>query len=232
MSDVRRKFRDLVNKIKARQDDMDDIDMSGNAVKRRMAALQKAYDRHLADRYGEDEELCSYFVGHQVINLYTYDSYDEQHNISRAAAMWVLNELERNGNFNEARKLLPSDYKEYMDFFIPDAFVYPMYDQDIVRAMMSALQNRNGESYNFFVDDYAVKGKKAECEERKRFDAIIELLDRDRVELACRRFKEAQDDLQERIIQCYRRILRERRSIEEQMDRDHPSMPLMFVFLI
>ncbi len=230
MSDVRRIFRDFVNKIKTRQDDMDDIDMSGTAVKRRMAALQKAYNSHLADQYGEDEELCYYYVAHQVISRHTYDSYDEQHNIGRAAAMWVLNELERNGNFNEALKLLPSDYKEYMDFYIPDAFVYPMYDQDIVRAMMSALQNRNGESFLFFVDDYAVKGKKAECEERKRFDAIMELLDRDRIELACSRFKKAQDDLQDRIIQCYRRILRERRSIEEQMDNSHPSTPLMFGF--
>ncbi len=88
MVDVRRKFRDIVNKIKTSQVDMDDIDMSGTAIKRRMAALQKAYNKHLAGQYGDDEDLCHYYVGHQVINLRTYDSYDEQHNISRAAAMY------------------------------------------------------------------------------------------------------------------------------------------------
>lgn len=115
------------------------------------------------------------YIQAEVVISDDYEVCEEHYNICTGAALWLLDELEREGKLEEGYKLLPDDIMEEPEW--PDIYdtVHP---QLTIIAMVNAIHNRNvglqnPNSFFYMVDEGTAKKIKIESPFRK----IVALLD-------------------------------------------------------
>ena len=143
---------------------------AGPSFRRRKEALISVMDKAVglfADAY--PDVIC---LEHNLAELETtpapgtYASLNYKAHVDTAVALWILDDLKRNGKIAEASKYLPKTYDELFTVDIPANFYDPCFDEDLVRSMVYTVRNRNmgdfddRDSYgNAFADDVTAAGR-------------------------------------------------------------------------
>lgn len=195
-------------------------DLGGRRLQRRMKAVLNAMDRAVADfrsRYPDIDSIEETLTKLESKPLGSYDDENYFNNLYLAAALWILDDLKKNGKIGEMYRHLPTDFETVMDVEIPIDFYDPSYEQDLITSLMLVLSHRNGTPENTrkaFVTERIGR----EPQWREHFDAIMGLLDKDRAMLACRHFKEKQWDFLDRYFKCVNDYARQEKQILREME--------------
>ena len=195
-------------------------DLDGRRLQRRMKAVLSAMDRAVADfhpRYTDIDSIEEALTKLESKPLGSYDDENYFNNLYLAAALWILDDLKKNGKIGEMYRHLPTDFETVVDVDIPIDFQDPSYEQDLIICLMFVLSHRNGTPENArkaFVTERV--GRKSQW--REHFDAIMGLLNKDRVELACQHFKEKQWDFLDRYFKCVNDYTRQEKQILREME--------------
>ena len=189
------KRRDLVDEtFSAVGKGFEDIDREYiwvHADKRKKAVLG------MLDRIGEEYDLPDIhsaelsFVEFEACTFTNYDLLDEDENLLLAAALWVLDDLRRNGRLYEAYRFLPDSLMEIDDVYIPIDFFHPCYENELIQSVAHVLNFRREEDPD-------------------AFHGLIGLLDQNKMAEALERFKTLQRDVTGRYLRA-----------EEFFDRRH-----------
>lgn len=145
---------------------------------RRKKAVLEAMDQavEISKGMGLDspEETFVLFEG---MSFLKYDVLEEEHALTLAAAIWILDELRLNGRMSEAYQFLPSDLEDLWDIWVPTDFYHPSYDVDLIQSVAHTIN---------------MKRSKGSCTEE--FKGLISLLDENKVIAAAEKFKKLQWD--------------------------------------
>ena len=130
----------------------------------------------------------------ETCNFTNYELEDDVHNISLAAALWMLEDLRRTGKLFDAYDFLPTSLMDAMDVYIPTDFYHPCYEQDLIQSVASVVYKRG-----------------------PAFRKIVELLNPEKVEKAAQTFGELQWKATELYLQCDAWFDRESTGIMKQL---------------
>lgn len=184
------------------------LDVDPTRRKRREAATLRTMQtvRELVGELCPDVEPRFYIVEEwaklNATGLSSYDLLEETDYLSLAAAIWMLDRIREQGNWIRALELLPVDDGTLDDVAIPDLYD-PCFGDEFLRAMVYVIQERNSDCVGLsakgknhgiqrtFMDDYTAAGKQHQnVPSRQRFEALLELIDRDTVRTAVSHLEE------------------------------------------
>lgn len=156
--------------------------LKGKIANRRKKTILHYMDRVL-EEFGDlplrsPEET---FVFFESYSFDTYENVDMRGNLVLGAALWMLDELTRNGKLNQAVRYLPSSPDDLPQGGIPHFFYHPRYSDLLIRGMTYRIRSRNGGS-----------GLTDEGPRDGVFDALLELIGQEKIEQVCRVFQEKQ----------------------------------------
>lgn len=183
--------------------------------------------------------LCierEFVVANAVYNVMTYDLVDAVENVTLAAALWILDELEQRWEINKVLPLLP-DEDEISGIKLPNLFEDSCHDNSLIRGMMYIILQRNDDmktSRPQIVKSYVNEAslKRAEkiheyksvddplvsCEtNRQKFDYIMSLIHPAVVERTVKRFEEKEWEIFDRYLQCVNRYRTEELQLIEEI---------------
>ena len=176
-----------------------DSDREYLVMKRRMQAAQKLLpeaERRYAEKFPDlnaAEEMIRFCAPGTAM---TFDELNRAYAVELAAAIWILDALTDNSAYEEASAYFPKSRGELDRIALPN-LSDAAHGDDALKSVMYLIRYRNRGSEGFdegkaFMDEADTGLKKtaedAELPDRKRFDAVIALLDADAVSSARERF--------------------------------------------
>ena len=220
--------------------DLTDVRMS-----RRKRASLKYYDRlqSLTGKYFQAPTLLDMAITTNVASVGRggYNIVDKNHEITAAAAIWILDTLRLQKKLDGLYDLLiefDDELSACPDFFVKP-MIYPAYDPEVIESVLkliifrnSGLHDPNGEENTSLVDEYSITLPKALKEStplRTAYDRMIALIDPDTVTEATARY-------QDRIWEVYDLTFRADAAVEnkylrisrelEELEKQDPSLQI------
>lgn len=232
ITEIFKRNADAVKSVKGREF-LEIVEMDSSSMTKRINAVLAHMDRAVEEfqpKYTEISSIPEKLADYEALPFKTFNEVNDSFNVYLAAALWILDELKRKSKIHQAYKYLPQDLDLLFRADMPWDFYDASYDGDLIRSVIVVLAGRNGG------DDLTrlvtKKGKKPGW--REQYEAIIGLLDADRVQQACERFREKQWDFLDRYFKCANsyvkrenQILREIANIERQSNAALKNSPLL-----
>ncbi len=176
------------------------------------------------ERYSEKfPNLCiekEFIAANSVFNVMTYDVIDVVENLTLAAALWILDELELRGTLEKVLPILPNE-DEVINIRLPEYFEDSCFDNSIIMGLMYLIHSRNDDTERKtqyakpYINEASLKRAERKheyqtvddpeisCEtNRQKFDYIMSLIHPAVVERATRRFEEKEWEIFERYLKC------------------------------
>lgn len=135
-----------------------------------------------------------------ALPINSYDIEEESSHLTQAAAIWMLDELERAGHLEEALNLLPS-VDELLDELPEPPDIWDLrYSNEVLSAMRQVILLRNQDCqgirkkeknicFRAFMDEATVAGKQhQDVPSRNRWESLLALIPEKRKQAAVRRF--------------------------------------------
>lgn len=121
--------------------------MSPEFLARRKQAV-KAYvpviRENFADKY-PDIDVVKEFIGMNGVLCRGYENLEYSRALSVAAAIWILDELRRNGQMATGIRCTPSDPEKYYQIQLPDGFCDSAHEATVIQSMTYTIQKRNAD---------------------------------------------------------------------------------------
>ena len=150
------------------------------------------------------------FVTYESELTANYELLDDEKHFIYGAAIWILDELKRNKTIWKAFRYLPEDDSVLWDEIdVPWDIYDTEYDMDLILSVVYVLMKRNDDR-NFVYADERTAGRPEnygtlqKSKNRQNFEGLMALLDKTRVQDACRHFEEAHKDALKRYMDCAR----------------------------
>ena len=159
--------------------------LKGPLAKKRKNAILANMDKVRAEFKGlRLRSVEESFVEFEATSFDTYKNLDAMCSLVAGAAIWILDQLRLNGNMFKAYDFLPSDTDAIYDVDIPFGIFHPSYEFELILSVSHMIITRNG-------------GKSLTDEGRRSedFEAILSLIDREKLDQACKVFEEKQWDI-------------------------------------
>ena len=232
IAEIFKRNADAVKSVKGREF-LEIVEMDSSSMTKRINAVLAHMDRAAEEfqpKYTEIASIPEKLADYEALPFKTFNEVNDSFNVYLAAALWILDELKRTSKIHKAYKYLPQDMDLLFRADMPWDFYDASYDGDLIRSVIVVLAGRNGG------DDLTrlvtKKGKQSGW--REQYEAIIGLLDADRVQQACERFREKQWDFLDRYFKCANsyvkrenQILREIETMERQRNSQLNNSPLL-----
>ena len=133
---------------------------------------------------------------------------DEEENILLAAALWVLDDLRRNGKLSEAYRCLPDSLLEIGDVYVPVDFYHPCYENELIQSVAHVLNFRD-------------------AQDSEAFRELISLLDQEKMAAALEHFKSLQHDVTGRYLRAEEYFDRQKDQLLRKLRSLSVSAPLL-----
>ena len=187
--------------------------LSGPQAVRRQKALLSVMDRAETEfgMLGPVEELLT---DAELRPLLTYNSINENEDLTLGAALWILDTIRKSGRMMELMRILPDPEEVDEDDLIPIGFSYPCFSDDMIRAVMYMLIYRRA-TWQDVTSDEAARGEKTS----DRFRQMMDLLPEAEVRKACDTFCEKQWDLLTRFVRSLAIVQKELDRNGEEQER-------------
>lgn len=161
----------------------------------------------------------AFITANSAFHAITYDAIIHIENLTLAAALWILDELQIQGNIQRILPILP-EMDEIENIWLPEFFQDSCFDNHLILGVMHLIVHRNDDlihdpDFKPYINDASLtrSEKKHEyitpddpivsCEtNRQKFDYIISLLHPDVIERATKRFEEKQWEAFELYLAC------------------------------
>ena len=173
------------------------------------------------------------FLLYEVAPYSSYDLLNDDYCISLAAALWILDDLNRSGKIFEAYKYLPRDEDEVYDkIYVPWDLVHHSYSYNLILSVMYVLEYRHDSRY-FVVTDERTASRPdnwntlPKSENRKNYEGLMSLLNEERVLAVCRHFEELHTEVIRRFMECTTAIHEKTIRMAEEIRRNEQSSILM-----
>ena len=171
---------------------------------------------------GREDRLLFY----EVAPYTAYDVMDEDYYISLAAALWILDDLNRSGKLIQAYQYLPDNV------YVPWDLVHHSYSYNLIMSVIYVLEHRHDGRY-FIIADESTAARPdnwetlPKSENRKNFEGLMSLLDEERVRDACRKFEEIHLGVVRRFLDCTALIHEKTIRMAEELRRQEQSSVLL-----
>lgn len=211
-----------------------DIDLSGDWKRRRMDATIK-YSPKIREMFGDlypENNLEENMACLNSAPVSTYDYLDCQYHIVLGAAIFILDELKKNGRIYKAFSYFPDSPFQIDEADMPNLYD-PCNSDEVLRSVVYILQGRNREKYEwppekrprYLADGWAASGEGSaeEMEEalpaRKRYHGIMNLLDQSVKDRAARYFEEKLWEWLGLFFKCENRCCKKLKRVSEQLEQ-------------
>lgn len=121
--------------------------MSPEFLARRKLAM-KAYIPTIREKFAAkypDIDVVKEFIGMNSVLCRGYENLEYSRALSVAAAIWILDELKRNGQIVKGIRCTPSDPEKYYQIQLPDGFCDAAHEETVIQSMTYAIQKRNAD---------------------------------------------------------------------------------------
>ena len=170
---------------------------------------------------GYEDLFLSFEAG---LNL-TYEVLDEERHFIYGAAIWILDELKRNGTIWKAFRYLPEEETLLYDEICPPWDINDTeYDFDLILSVVYVLMKRNDDKLFVFADERTAARPEnfdslPKSKNRRNFEGLMSLLDETRVQEACRHYEKAHEELLKRYMASAKIFLDRERNLRDQLGR-------------
>ena len=194
---IDKEFRQAANAInQVKEGSAEALDFFGAGLAKRKKAVLSLLERIDSNQYPGIFSIEEAIVSFESAPDNSYDELEIRGRMYLAAALWMLDEMKRNGKIHEASGFLPVDFEAAYDTNMPFEFYDPSYENEMIGSVVSVLEFKEGSDGNHWT---ARRGE----DNRTDFWGLMDLLDRDRVETACRHFEEKQAEYIDRFLRCF-----------------------------
>ena len=224
----------------------------GQRRKQALAGFLMEYQKEFGEKHPY-MDLVDEFIRMDGAPFGTYGSLDHRKALQVGAAIWIIDELQRKHKLQEAGLCLTHDAEEFMEAEIPDIYVPRVSEELLRSMLYAIWHRNDGagkkrgreaDQWDILTDEaaqrrepveYTLPDRKGtedlqELKEiydplnlRQRFDAIIALLSRTKINRAVERYKTAMADFTDRYIQCseiwYKKARASADALEKQLER-------------
>ena len=172
--------------------------------------------------HGSPKEIENNFaLGNSMLFRGGYNVIDSDHKMTLAVAIWILDQLSLQGNLEEIYQYLPEiSESEFTCLYV----AHPEYDFDLIAAVVQLLLSRNDQDYHSykyyestFYSDRKVAKKNESSEIRRKFDAVIDLLDPETVRRAVTAYETAVWDFYRASFSAIIRLQREEDRLNKEL---------------
>ncbi len=199
-ADIRR-IKDMIYDVFARLkgDDKGGAAISEPVMKRRKQAVFQTLEQvntRYADRYPDLSVIDAFIRINASEVSVSFRDLNREYAIELAAAIWILDTLTESGSLEAAYEYLPKSREELNSVYLPN-LTDSVHGDDILRSMIYLIRNRNRADDSSapaapFPDEEAACGHDPASvpgsDLRARYDAVIALIDAERIEDAEARF--------------------------------------------
>lgn len=206
-------------------------DLEGAILKRRCDATTH-YLGIIKERYQQqypELDVTQAWIEHNCAMGHSADGADQLYYITFAAAVWMLDVLNRSCNLQNAASYFTTDMEALQSVRLPDVFD-PCHDELLLKGMMHLIQNRDQRDnpFQWHINDVSARRRKpvtprvpedpADLTDRDRFNAVMAMIDPRLKERAVQRFEEKFWDFLDRHFYCLAHYAKEIRQLEEKAD--------------
>ncbi len=177
--------------------------LRGSFANRRTKALLSVLDRAETE-FGKP--VIKTLVHAELRPLVTYNSINQDDDLTIGAALWILDRMRGTEQFLEMEKMLP-DLMGEDAFFLPTDFSHPCFSNELINTVMYVLKYKHREKRggqpvtdSELASEAAARGERAE----EAYTKLMDMLPEEEVQKACIAFKEKQWELLGRYIRCDR----------------------------
>ena len=191
--------------------------LRGSVAKKRKNAILNNMDRARKE-FGRlpVNSIEESFTEFETYSFETYMYIDEMCSIVAGAAIWILDQLKKSGRMHEAFDYMPSESGEIYAVDIPFGIEHPAYELELILSVSLMIVTRN--SGRCLTDT----GKRDE-----NFDRLLGLIDKEKLDHACRVFEEKQWDIIGRAMRLAAFFDEEENKILRKLRNNYEVSPLM-----